>query len=168
MISTLVVPLFGCAEHTKSVDQRAIVNSKDLWNLNPVDVSARFIQMLGSKKQLELAYPDLDIKSMKGNIMPDFTDIDKLVYNVNNEIEKIEFIGARPSKMQTSIENPYKIMTTEGKEIEFKNPVAIEVDFNVKFKKEKKKLKINEGLNKVTFVLVRDENGYYKIASAYK
>lgn len=64
--------------------------------------------------------------------------------------------------------NPLKIKSEDGKEKEYKNPIALDVYFKLAYKDKNKVLAYDDGENMMTFYLVQDEWGNYKILSIGK
>ncbi|WP_101773750.1 hypothetical protein [Peptostreptococcus faecalis] len=173
------VSLVGCAKESKDKSADKIVSSSELWKKNPVEVVSRYVNSLNTEDCYKYVYADMNEKNKIYSIGEDYLGDDGYYYlgrfineeTIKKEIEhrnkiikSYKFIGAKPSLQQELIKNPIKIKGKNGEVKEYKNPIVIEVWFEVRHQGGEG-LIFEEGENMMEYTLIQDMNGDFKILS---
>ncbi len=179
---TFMFSFVGCAKDSKENSSDKILSSSELWKKNPVEVASRYVNSLNTEDSYKYVYADMNEKNKIYSIGEDYLGDDgyyhlgkfidkdtikKEVKNNNKIIKSYKFIAAKTSSQQEVIKNPIKIKGKNGEVKEYKNPIVLEIFFEVKHQGGKG-LIYEEGENMMQYSLIQDINGDYKILSIGK
>ncbi|WP_101773338.1 hypothetical protein [Peptostreptococcus faecalis] len=171
--------LVGCTKENKDKNLDKIVSSSELWKKNPIEVVSRYVNSLNTEDCYKYVYADMNEKDKIYSIGEDYLGNDgfyhlgrfidketikKEIEHNNKIIKSYKFIGAKPTLQQEVIKNPIKIKDKNGKVKEYRNPIVIEVWFEVKHQGGKGII-YEEGENMTHYTLIQDLNGDFKILS---
>ncbi len=161
--------LLGCNQSKEKA-----VSSQDLWKKNPVDVVARYVENLGNEKRFESVYTDVDTSYEANSENHGYFNIDnkekikKTDEEFNASIKKTTLVSALPTFDQEKNKNPITVKNKNGKFTKFYNPISLDIAYKTEYKENAQPLAYEKDLNNLLiFLLVRDNNGDYKILATY-
>ena len=169
--------LSGCSASGSGVKEKG-----GLYEKNPVDVCEHYINNLANKKRNQYVFSDMNngqkvYDEYSGYFedsyfkLSDLVDENKVYSDIEGldaRIKDTKMMYVKPSAHINMLTNPLKIKSEDGKVKEYKNPIALDVYFKLAYKDKNKVLAYDDGENMMTFYLVQDEWGNYKILSIGK
>jgi len=175
LLVCLILP--GCSASGSGVKEKG-----NLYEKNPVDVCEHYIKNLANKKRIQYVFSDLnegqkvydeyagyfEDSYFKLSDLVDKNKVNSDIEGLNARIKDTKMMYVKPSAHANMLTNPLKIKSEDGKVKEYKNPIALDVYFKLAYKDKNKVLAYDDGENMMTFYLLQDEWGNYKILSIGK